>query len=131
MNQVSVVGRLGKDTELKYTVQGTAVLSGFIFDDYYNKDKQESQMVNFSIFGKKAENLSPYLTKGKMIALFGKLRINRTEEGKTYINILVDDLKFISSGKDESSSVDFKVVMAEGESKEHALPDNFDDDIPF
>src|SRR3546814_3545398 len=58
--------RLGRDAELKYTAGGDAIANLALAYNYGKKEngKQPSQWVDAALFGKRAESLAQYLTKG-------------------------------------------------------------------
>ncbi|ENY99487.1 hypothetical protein HMPREF1092_03228 [Clostridium thermobutyricum] len=83
-NQVS----LGGKTTEKYTfriVNGTAIYNGTITVDDYVKKEKKTYFIKFTAFGKKAELLNKYLTKGTDLNIHGKLTINTYEiDGKKF-----------------------------------------------
>lgn len=65
--------RLGRDAELRYMPDGTAVLSLALAYNYGKKDaqgKRATQWVDASLFGDSATTLQPYLTKGQQINVY-------------------------------------------------------------
>lgn len=78
MNRVDLVGRLTKDPELRYIPgSGTAVTKVTVaVDDYDYKNKQKSaQFIPVTVWGKAAESLAQYMSKGSQISVTGKIRI--------------------------------------------------------
>ncbi len=80
--------------------------------DYKKKDgTKETDFINMQIMGTRAEKLAEYLTKGKLIATSGSLRVNnyKDKEGNnrsfTFVN--VKDLEFIPTGKKEDNQPTF------------------------
>ena len=69
MNSITITGNLGKDAELRNLNDGTAVLS-FSVADNQGKDKP-SIWWNCSLFGRRAESLAQYLTKGQQVTVIG------------------------------------------------------------
>lgn len=71
MPQLTDIGRIGRDAELRYTTgqNPTAVVSLTLACDYGRKvdGKKPTQWVEAVIFGKQAEALAPYLLKGQMM----------------------------------------------------------------
>ena len=64
------LGRIGRDVELRYTPSGDAVCNIALAVDYGRKGqdgKRPTQWYEVSLWGKRAEALQPYLTKGSMI----------------------------------------------------------------
>ncbi|MFM8393378.1 MAG: single-stranded DNA-binding protein, partial [Acidobacteriota bacterium] len=81
-NKIIIVGHLGRDQEMRYTPQGTAVSNFSIATTERRKDRGgEAQEITtwfrVSLWGKQAEAVSQYLTKGKQVYVEGRLR---TEE---------------------------------------------------
>lgn len=72
MNSVNIIGRLGRDPELKYLTDGKAVCSFSLALDE-GKDRPPS-WVDVSAFEKTAENVAEYLRKGDECAVSGRLR---------------------------------------------------------
>jgi single-strand DNA-binding protein len=84
INRVFLVGRLSRDAELRFTTSGTPVAK---FSVAVNRSKksgdQWDEEVNYFdivLWGKVAEALSKYLTKGKQVAIDGELRQSRWEQ---------------------------------------------------
>ena len=62
--------RLGRDAEVRFLQDGTPVASLACVYDIGFGDKKRSQWIDVSLWGKQAEALSPYLTKGKQIVIY-------------------------------------------------------------
>lgn len=114
MNQIVLVGRLCKESELKYIAgSGTAKLINVIAvdRDYKKADgSKETDFINIEIMGKRAESLVNYLEKGKMISISGSLRINNYDkdgERRSFTSVNVDKLSFIPTGKREDNQPQF------------------------
>jgi single-strand DNA-binding protein len=69
MNNITVSGQLGKDSEKRALSDGTPVLS-FSVADSMGKDKGTIWW-NCSMFGKRADSLQQYLTKGQSVTVVG------------------------------------------------------------
>ena len=100
INSVVIVGRLTRDAELRYLNSGTAVASISIAVNRSKKDGDqwisEANFFDVSYFGKGAEGIKPYLTKGTQIAVQGSLRQDRWEkDGQKFsrVNILADSVE--------------------------------------
>lgn len=85
MNKVILIGRLTADPELRYTPSGTPVASFRIAVDRPFSNKQtgekEADFINCQIWNKAAESLAKYMTKGRQIAVDGRLQV-RSYDGK-------------------------------------------------
>lgn len=79
LNQVLLVGNLTKDPELRYTPQGTAVVTLRIAVNTQFKDKsgqlqKDTCFVNVVAWGHMAENCNQYLQKGRQVLVDGRLK---------------------------------------------------------
>lgn len=79
LNKVMIIGRLTRDMELKYLNSGTAIghLSIACNDTMKGDDGQYTDKAHFfevTLWGRTAESLQQYLTKGRQIAVDGRLR---------------------------------------------------------
>ena len=70
MNVISISGTTGKDAELKYLNDGTAI-AAFSVADSQGKDK--TVWWNCSLFGKRAESLAQYILKGTKVTVVGQV----------------------------------------------------------
>lgn len=139
MNNVVIVGRLVRDSELKYLQgNGTAALSFTVAvdRDYKKKDgTKETDFINMQMMGPRAEKLAEYLTKGKLIATSGSLRVNnyKDQEGNnrsfTFVN--VNNLEFIPTGKKEDNQPTFTPSFEPQGLDPQGFQAIDDDDIPF
>lgn len=71
MNSITVAGNLGRDAEVRFLQNGDPV-AGFSVADSQGKDKPTIWW-SCSIFGKRAEALAPYLTKGQQVTVVGSV----------------------------------------------------------
>jgi len=90
VNKVILVGNLGRDAEMRFTSGGTPVATVSMatterFTDREGQKKEDTQWHRIVIWGKTAESLHEYLTKGKQIYVEGKLQTRewQDKEGKT------------------------------------------------
>lgn len=133
MNLGIFVGRLGRDAEMKYTPEGKPVTNFSIAVDVGYGDKKTTLWVEGVLWEKRAESLTPYLTKGKMIAMEGpvsmRVWINKnTSEAQGSIRVNVDKLTLCGGGKAEGEQ------SAPASAPRPAVPANTpisDEDIPF
>ncbi len=97
MNKIVLIGRLTRDLDsdsFGYTASGTAkAIISIAVNDRIKKNGEWQDEVSFfdvTVWGKMAENLKPYLLKGKQIAVEGKLKQYRYEkDGKNHSKISV------------------------------------------
>ena len=95
MNRVDLVGRLTRDPELRHTNSGRAVcqLSLAINRTFTNQNgEREADFINVVIWDKQAENVAKYLTKGRLVAVEGRIQTrnyDNNEGKKVYVTEVV------------------------------------------
>lgn len=107
INHVIIVGRLTRDAEISYLPSGVAVakISIAVNRGRKNGDQwvEEVSYFDSAIFGKTAENLKPYLSKGKQIGLEGHLKQDRWEkDGQKFskISVIADNVQLLGGRSD-------------------------------
>lgn len=80
MNNVSIIGNLVRDNELKYTQSGRAVLSNVVAINEGFGDKQKTYFIPFVAWEKQAENTANYTGKGSKVAVNGKITSRNYED---------------------------------------------------
>ncbi len=138
VNKVILVGRLGKDPELKYTQGGTPVAKFSLATDETWKDQSGERQTrtewhNIVAWRKLAEICGQYLNKGKLIYIEGKLQTRSWDDkegNKRYTTEIVADNMVMLSAKGEerqerSAAAGAAAASGTGE------PTITDDDIPF
>lgn len=78
--KITVVGNLGRDPEMKYLPDGTAVTNFSIAVSSWRNSAKATAWFRVSVFGKMAENCNQYLEKGKQVLVDGELDFD-TETG--------------------------------------------------
>ncbi|MBZ1515962.1 single-stranded DNA-binding protein [Leuconostoc mesenteroides] len=140
MNQVNLTGRLTKDVEVRYTQSGKAVGSGTIAVTRRFKNAEgntESDFIQYVVWGKSAETLSQYTSKGTLIALTGSWQTRSYEKDdgtRVYVNELnVENFDFLEKKSDSQQSAPKSQApdpFANQGNKPNEL-DISDDDLPF
>jgi len=136
VNKAILIGRLGKDPEVRYTPDGTMVTNFNVATDEQWKDKsgekvQKTEWHRIVAFGKLAEICGNYLVKGKLIFVEGRIQTRSWEdkEGvKRYTTeIVANNMQMLDSKgqnkTDESSS--------DSTSPNSASSSTPMDDVPF
>lgn len=82
VNKAILVGNLGRDAEMRFTAGGTPVATVNMatterFTDRDGNKKEDTQWHRVVIWGKTAESLHEYLTKGKSIYVEGKIQTRK------------------------------------------------------
>jgi len=138
VNKAILIGRLGKDPELRYTPGGQAVASFSLatnrrWSGSDGQKKEQTTWHNIVAWGKQAEIMKEYLRKGQEVYLEGRID-NRSYEkkdgsGKAYVSeVVVENFRFIGSRGGESS--DSTSPAPTPEAPAPAGGDD-DDDLPF
>ena len=145
LNKVILIGRLGRDPEVRYMPNGEAVCNFSVATSESWKDKngqrQEStEWHNVTMYRKLAEIAGQYLTKGSQVYLEGKIQ-SRKYQGKdgierTAYDIIANEMKMLGGGNDGQQA---QSAHAETPTPPHrqaqaapAAPvEDIDDDIPF
>ena len=78
LNQVLLIGRSGRDPELRYLEDGTPVTGFSLAVNSYRRDQsgeqiEDTEWFNVSVWGRQAENINQYLTKGRKVFVEGRL----------------------------------------------------------
>ncbi len=75
-NNISIIGRLGRDGEAKFLPNGTALFEFTVADSQGFGDKKTTNWFKCQLWGKQAEGgVTAYLVKGAQVAIFGELTI--------------------------------------------------------
>lgn len=108
MNSVNVIGRLTKDPELRFAAGNGNAFCRFTVAVPRKYNKDETDFINCIAFGKTAETISQYITKGRQIGVHGEWRTGSydAQDGtKRYTNDLaVSDFTFIGGNNDGGNS---------------------------
>ncbi len=135
VNRVILVGRLGKDPEIKYTASGMALAKFSVATDDVRKDaqgnRQEStEWHNVVFWGKQAEVAGEYLKKGSLIYVEGKLRTRSWDDpqggGKRYATEVVGDRFQMLGGRADGAGT----AESSRTSATHATPPEIEADVP-
>ena len=110
INRVVLTGNLTKDPELRSTTGGMAVCKLRIASNTRRKDSQTGEWIekpNFfdvTVFGRQGENVAQYLSKGRGIAVDGRLEWREWEtqqgEKRQAIDIIADSVQFLGGRED-------------------------------
>lgn len=108
LNNVNIIGRLGKDLELKTTQNQKSVVRGTIAVNNGFGDSASTNWIRFVAYGKTAEVMAEHLHKGSRIAIAGELnQWVASKEGEPYsevVEIFVRNFYFLDSKSDNQQS---------------------------
>lgn len=141
-NSITLVGNLGRDPELRYTPNGTPVAQfSLATNEKFKKQGEEVQVTTWfrvTVFGRQAETVSQYLTKGRQCFVLGRLRLeewtDRDGKTRTTAEVTADQVKFLGGNPQESRDNREGMDQDARDSRGHTTeqpPDIADDDIPF
>ena len=141
INKVILVGRLGRDPELRYTPSGTAVANfSLATDERWSSDgetQSRTEWHNIVVWSKLAEICNQYLTKGRLVFIEGRLQTRDWEDKdgnkRRTTEIVASDMKMLG-GRREDAPVGQTVAAETGSSSESSNDMEVgitDDDIPF
>lgn len=149
INKVILIGRLGKDPEVKYTPGGAPVAkfslaTDEVFKDRAGEQQRRTEWHNIVAWNRLAEICGEYLTKGKQVYIEGSIRSRQWEDQsgnkRTSYEIIAREMKMLGSkGDTEGASGPRPVVERPATpAPEQAAPpepprepDITDEDIPF
>jgi len=142
VNKVILVGNLGRDAELRFTPGGAAVstinmATTEVWNDKGGQRQEKTEWHRVVLWGKQAESLSEYLTKGKQIYVEGRLQTRQWDDkdgNKRYTTeVRADKIVLLGGGAGRGAGGGAPVdrggeTMAAGPMDSAPLTD---DDIPF
>jgi len=146
-NKIIIVGNLGRDPELRYTPQGTAVCNFSMATNEKRRDKSGEQQdittwFRITLWNRQAENASKYLQKGSPVYIEGRLKLDEwtDRDGNTRqtLDVTATDMQFLGGGnKSENYNTARASSSNEFSKPESSAPDDAsknepaEDDIPF
>ena len=143
VNKVILVGRLGRDPEVRYMPNGEAVANFSIATSEQWKDKsgakqEKTEWHNITMYRRLAEIAGDYLRKGQEVYIEGKIQ-SRKYTGKdgverTAYEIIASEMKMIGGKGDSSSSAvqdEPKPQPVQREQASAPIVDDLSDDVPF
>lgn len=146
LNKVLLIGNLTRDPELRYTPQGTAVASfGLACNRRWKgpngEEREDTLFVDVNSFGRQAEVISEYMSKGRPIFVEGRLKLDQWQDKETgakrsKVVVVVENFQFLggapgSSGESGESRKGPRKAAAPRPESPEAEPQSQDDDIPF
>ena len=125
LNHIVLIGRLTRDPEMRYTSNGNAVTNFTLAVERNYTNQQGERDVDFIkvvTWRKLAETCAHHLGKGRLVAVEGRLEINKSEkDGRTYINpeVVANEVRFLDWPKEQN----------QGQEPTDDFGDDFD--VPF
>ena len=120
MNSISIVGHVGNEAELRHTQTGVAVASCSLASNDGPKDKQRTVWFRLNLWRELAEKLTPYLTKGTLVAVVGSIDmeprvwVDKSGEHRAGIDVTVQRIRLLGGGqRDERDEMPTSVGSTE------------------
>ena len=140
-NKVLLMGRLTRDPQLSYTPNQTAVVDfGMATNRKWTgqdgTQREETCFVDCRAFGRQAENINKYLTKGRPVLIEGRLTFDTwtAQDGtkRSKHRITVETFQFIPGMGPSSRGKSEQDVRTNSDYEQTSVADKpADDDIPF
>ena len=143
LNKVILIGRLGRDPEVRYMPNGEAVCNFSVatsesWKDSNGQKQERTEWHNVTMYRKLAEIAGKYLTKGSQVYLEGKIQ-SRKYQGKdgierTAYEIIANEMKMLGGGNDGQQSAQHtpqEQPRRQAQTAPAAPVDDIDSDIPF
>lgn len=140
MNKIIIIGNVGQDAELR-DVGSTTVLSFSVATTEKWKDKngerqERTDWHSVSLWGKRAEALAKYVTKGSRVAVEGRVQYRQYEDRdgnkRTATDIVASDVELLGGGSRQSDGPRYQGSGYSGGGGGRDERGDFnDDDVPF
>lgn len=129
MNNVTLMGRLTKDPEVRTSPNGNVVARYTLAVNrvYKKEEEPEADFINIAAFGKAAEFAQRYFRKGQQVAVIGNLQTSTytDKDGiKRYSFTIIAEKQFFADSKRDSYDKEFTPATEE-------IPENFEEGLPF
>ncbi len=143
INKVIIVGRLGRDPEMRYTPDGTAVANFSVAtsDEWKDKNtgekKERTEWHRIVAWRRLGEICGEYLSKGRQVYIEGKLQTRSWEQDgvtRYTTEIVASDVQFLGGRADGMDTGAGRPSRSQGGDQGYPEPpmaDTRDDDIPF
>jgi single-strand DNA-binding protein len=113
LNKAMIIGRLGRDPELRFTQSNTAVCTFSVATDERWTDKasgekkEETEWHKIVVWGRQGENCNEYLSKGRLVFIEGRIKTREWEDKKGErrwtTEIVAQRVQFLG-GRDDAGS---------------------------
>lgn len=112
MNNVVLIGRLTRDPELNYTSNSQTAVAHFtlaVDRPYQQGRERQADFIRITVFGRQAETCDRYLSKGRQVAVRGRIQTGsyKNREGQTVYttDVIADRVEFLGSGNGNGGSM--------------------------
>ena len=113
LNNTSLVGRLTRDPDLRYTGEGTAVCNFTLAVERPFKNsagEREADFIRITCWRKLAENVGEYMTKGRLVAIAGRIQTRNWEDddgnSRVSVDVVANNVTFLPDGSQKKKETD-------------------------
>lgn len=137
MNCVNLVGRLTKDVELKQNGDSSVARFSIAVDRKFKnaEGRYDADFISCVSFGKNAEFISKYFSKGMRIGITGHLQTgsytNKDGQKVYTTDVIVDSSEFVESKGSAPSEAPAQTQNTSGETDFMDIPSEIDEELPF
>ena len=138
LNQIILIGRLTENPGLNYTNSGTPVVNFNLAvkrnsgdNEQNSNNQQDVDFIPIVAWERKAEVVAEYLSKGRLIAVSGRLKLEKNEtEEFTYINpkVTAYNIQFLYS-QNSSDNAERKSNNESGPNGESGVPETYNNNV--
>lgn len=136
MNSVQLLGRLTRDPDVRYADSGSTIARFSLAVDRRFKQEggETADFINCIAFGKTAEFIEKYFTKGLKIALNGRIQTgsytNKDNIKVFTTDVVVENVEFAESKNNNSNAVS-NTAASTPSGDFMSVPDGIDEELPF
>ena len=142
INVVAISGNLTRDSELRHTTGGAAVLNFSVAVNSRRKNKDGNwedrpNYIDCVMFGQRAESLAQWLTRGTHVVVSGELRQTSWEDEKgdrhsrTEVTVLNVEFQSKSRSEQQQPAQPTQQAAPQQAAPQQAQPELYDEEIPF
>jgi single-strand DNA-binding protein len=106
LNRCEFIGRLGRDPETRYTADNNAICNFSIAVGYKSKDKETTEWVRVTAFGKLAGICADYLKKGSQVFIAGRMTtrkwVNKDGMDQYTTEVVADQMQMLGSRQEDA-----------------------------
>ena len=141
LNRCEFIGRLGKDPEVRYTADSNAICNFSIAVGYKSKDKETTEWVRITTFGKLAGICADYLKKGSQVFIAGRMTtrkwVNKDGVDQYTTEVVADQMQMLGGRTAEDAPVAAPAARQQSDAYRQikegiVVPlEDMQDDVPF
>ena len=141
LNRVLLLGNCTRDSEIRYTPGGTAILSfGLAMNRKYRDSKQEMveevTFVDVDLWGQQGEVYQEFLTKGKQVFVEGRLKFEQWDDKQTgqkrsRLKVVAERVQFPEPRSARPAAAPPASSAPPDEEVKTAAPVDYDENVPF